>query len=342
MKLKLKVFLGLVISAVFVYLAFRDVDFSEMLAALQGANYWWLIPAFAFMLLSHWVRAWRWGYFVLPVKKVPIGSLFSALLIGYAANNVFPFRVGEFLRAYAVGKNNGFAKTSAFATVVVERLVDVLSMLTVFGMIILVFRMPENIERTGYVLFVLTIGLMVLLGFLTTRTAATLGFLHRWLPSRLYERVYGAVESFLQGFAALRRAEHYLQVIGTSVIIWLLYGVTVYISFLAFHFVERYDVGFFASYVVLVMVSIGLMIPSSPGFVGTYHWFCMKSLAVFGVPESEALSFAIISHALNTIPFTVIGLFYFWKENLHFSDAVSEKAEIARELESHAVSESKN
>ncbi len=57
------------------------------------------------------------------------------------------------------------------------------------------------------------------------------------------------------------------------------------------------------------------MIPSSPGFVGTYHWFCMKSLSLFGIPESEALSFAVISHALNTIPFTIVGLLYFWKEN---------------------------
>jgi hypothetical protein len=67
------------------------------------------------------------------------------------------------------------------------------------------------------------------------------------------------------------------------------------------------------------------MIPSSPGFVGTYHWFCMKSLALYGIPQSEALSYAVISHAMSTVPFTIVGLLYFWKENLHFSDALAEK-----------------
>ena len=75
------------------------------------------------------------------------------------------------------------------------------------------------------------------------------------------------------------------------------------------------------------------MIPSSPGFVGTYHWFCMKSLALFGVPESAALSYAVISHALNTIPFTIIGLIYFWRENLHFSDAMKQKEEVEPEID---------
>ena len=75
------------------------------------------------------------------------------------------------------------------------------------------------------------------------------------------------------------------------------------------------------------------MIPSSPGFVGTYHWFCMQSLALYGVPDSQALSFAVVSHALNTLPFTVIGLLYFWKENLRLSDAVVEKETIEHEIE---------
>ncbi|MFQ5604196.1 MAG: lysylphosphatidylglycerol synthase transmembrane domain-containing protein [bacterium] len=331
--MKLKVFIGIVISAIFFYLAFREVNFQEMLEALKNANYIWLIPAMSFMLASHWLRAFRWRYFLEPIREVKIQPLFSALMIGYAANNIFPLRLGEFLRAFAIGKSQQISKSSAFATVLVERLIDLLSLLVLLSATVFFFPLPELIKKSGYGIFFMTTSAIILMVFLMEKTDGTIKVLQKILPTKIFGLVQKVVRSFLMGFSVFKKTEHYLSILNFSILVWAFYIGTVYTSFFAFDFPQRYDLNMFSSVVILVIVSIGIMIPSSPGFVGTYHWFCMKGLALFGVPESEALSFAVISHAMNTIPFTLIGLSYFWKDNLRFADAMAEKEMVEQEAE---------
>jgi len=330
--LKLKVLLGILISGIFVYLSFRDVNFQEMLVALKGANYFWLLPVFFFMLTSHWLRAARWRYFLKPIKDLQPHPCFSALMIGYAANNILPLRLGEFLRAFAIGKSQNIPKSSAFATIIVERLIDLLSLLVLLASMVLLYPLPDMIKNSGYLIFALTVGAIVFLIFLMEKTEATINLLQKILPAKLFQFVQKVVRAFLQGFVVLKKSEHYFRIVLYSVLIWALYAAVVYVSFFAFKLNEEYGLNLLSSVVVLVIVTIGIMIPSSPGFVGTYHWFCMQSLALYGVPQSEALSFAVISHAMNTIPYTIIGLVYFWKENLRFSDAVAEKQLVEHEM----------
>ncbi len=323
--MKARIAIGIGVSLIFVYFAFREVNFQEMLATIQNAKYQWLLPAIAAMLTSHWLRAKRWQYLIEPIKQTKVHPLFSALMIGYAANNIFPLRLGEFLRAYALAKSQNISKTSSFATVVVDRLLDILSLLLVLAITVFLYPLPENIKRGAYVISAGTVGVIVFIVLLMEKTDATLAFLSKILPGKIYEVVQKIARSFLQGFMVFKKSEHYLMVLLLSLGVWLLYAVVVYISFFIFNLDIKYGLDIYSALVVLVVISIGLMIPSSPGFVGTYHAFCIWSLGLFGVAKSDAGSFAVISHAMNTIPFTIVGLLYFWHENLHFSDAVSEK-----------------
>lgn len=371
--MRLRILVGLVISGIFIFLAFRKVDFHEMWTTLIQANYLWLVPALIFMFVSHWLRAIRWRYFLDHIKPVKTHPLFSALMIGYAANNVFPLRLGEVLRAYAIGRSEGISKSSALATVIVERLIDVLSLLAILAVTVLLISQRPGIashddivliKNSGYIIFAITMALIVLLIFLMEKTEATIRVIG-WLvlrvpsavfrrlstvlkrlfgrskfeatmeapvklflvhlPEKVFESIQKIVRSFLQGFMVFKRSEHYFTVIMFSIAIWLLYAGVIYVAFFAFDFDTKYNLNIFASLVVLVTVSIGIMIPSSPGFVGTYHWFCMVSLAFFKVSQSEALGFAVISHAVNFLPVTVVGLIYFWKENLRLSVAMQEQ-----------------
>jgi uncharacterized protein (TIRG00374 family) len=344
---KIRVTIGIVFSVVFLYLAFRQVNVQEMLAALKGANYLWLAPAVLFLFASLILRAIRWGYFVEPLKKVKFHSLFSAMMIGYAANNVLPLRLGEFMRAYAIGKSQRISKSSAFATVIVERLIDVLSLLLILAVTILLFSKQQSIsnnndivliKNSGYIIFGLTISVIFTMVLLMERTETTIRILQRLLPERIFNIVQKIIRSFLQGFTVFKRSEHYLSIFLLSIMLWILYAGILYVSFFAFDFHTISDINVLASLVVLVTVSIGIMIPSSPGYVGTYHYFCMQSLSLFNVPQSDALSFAIITHLLSNIPLTVVGLIYFWKENVHFADALAEKELVEHELEEEKVS----
>lgn len=330
---------GLATSAVCVYLAFRKVDFSNMLAAWQTANYWWLVPAVLLMFLSLWLRAVRWGYFMEPIKHVRTPKLFSAMMIGYMANNLFPLRLGEFLRAYAIGKSAGVSKAASFATIIVERIFDVLSLLAILALTVFYHTFPDWIEKTAWMIFVASVGFIIFVVFLMEKTEQTLhavDVMLRPAPAQLSEKVRAILRSFLEGFAVFKRAEHYWTILWQSVLIWLSYAGIVYVSLIAFGLDTAYNLPLITSLVVLVMVSIGIMIPSSPGYVGTYHLLCIQGLAFFSVPTSEAAGFAVVLHVVNFIPVTLVGLLYFWRENLRFHDAVTEK-EIVRRRQAEPV-----
>ncbi len=137
----LHLFIGCLISAFFLWLAFRKVDFQTLWVTLRSINYWWTIPFVVVTLLSMYVRSIRWHYLLLPSYKIPTRRLFSPLMIGFAFNGIFPARAGEFARAYVLGKKEKMTFSAAFATVIVERIFDGLTMLFLFA-ITLMF-LPE-------------------------------------------------------------------------------------------------------------------------------------------------------------------------------------------------------
>lgn len=323
-----RLLLGLVISAACVYFAFRKVDFGNMLQALQTANYWWLVPAVLLMFISLWLRAVRWRYFMEPIKRVGTPKLFSAMMIGYMANNLFPLRLGEFLRAYAIGKSAGVSKAASFATIIVERIIDLLSLLAILALTIFYHTFPEWIERAAWLIFVASVGFVIFIVFLMEKTEQTLRvveYILQPLPLRVSEKARALLRSFLEGFAVFKRAEHYWTILWQSVVMWLSYAGIVYVTLIAFRLNTAYDLPWVTSLVVLVMVGIGIMIPSSPGYVGTYHLLCIQAMAFFSVPTSQAAGFAVVLHVVNFIPVTLVGLLYFWREHMKIPDATLQK-----------------
>jgi uncharacterized protein (TIRG00374 family) len=327
-----RLLLGLLISGFCVYLVFlkfqEENGIDKMLQALQTADYRWLAPAVLFMFLSLWLRALRWRYFMEPIKKVSTAKLFSAMMIGYMGNNVFPLRLGEFLRAYAIGKSAQVSKAASFATIIVERIIDLLSLLAILALTIFYHRFPDWIEKTGWLIFAVSAGFVIFIIFLMEKTERTLNlveFVLTPLPRRLSERARKILRSFLEGFAVFKRAEHYWTIAWQSVVMWLFYAGIVYVTLLAFGLNTTYHLPWITSLVVLVMVSIGIMIPSSPGYVGTYHLLCIQAMAFFKVPASEAAGFAVVLHVVNFIPVTLVGVLYFWRENFSIKDATGER-----------------
>ncbi len=322
--MRLKLLLSLAISSIFIYLAFRGIDYRMMLEALRQANYWLLIPGIAFMFVSHWLRAVRWGYFMAPIKKIDTPTLFSAVMIGYYANNVFPLRLGEILRPYALGKATGVSRMSTFGTIFVERLLDVLSLLLLLAFSVFFHDYPDWIEKGALVIFLGTLGCTIFIVFLMLRTHDTLkivDFFMKPFPQRARDLVHKLLHSFLDGFSIFKKSEHFWTITWQSVLIWLFYAVIIYFTLEAFSFNQRFALPLGASLVVLVMVSLGIMVPAAPGFVGSFHWICQQALMLFNVPKSESLSFAVILHIANFVPVTLVGLYYYYKQEINLSEA---------------------
>jgi len=139
-----KSWLGFVISVGILYLAFHRIDFRLLLESLQDANYLYLIPIVAIIFLSMALRALRWGYLLRPLKKIGFPNLFEGILIGFMANNVLPVRMGEFVRAYIIGRSEKISKTASFGTIVVERLFDGFTVLALLVVVLTFIQLPPG------------------------------------------------------------------------------------------------------------------------------------------------------------------------------------------------------
>ncbi len=338
--MKKRLAVGVLISLGALYLAFRNVDLSAMVNAMQEASYIWLIPALAAMMVSVWLRAIRWRYFLHGTKDVATHRLFAVTMIGYMANNVLPLRVGELVRAYALGSTERIPVATVFSTVVVERILDLLSLVILLGFTLLFYPFPGWVRQLGFFAFLGITAVTLWCFFLARQSQRATNILHRLtslFPERFREKIVETTRAFLEGLAIFRRTEHYGIVIFYTLAMWILYASIIYFSFLAFDFVRTYDLPSVASLVVLVMVSIGISIPSSPGFVGTYDLLAQQSLALFGVPSSEALGYAVVLHLVNYIPLTAIGLFYAVKLNIDYARLAKEAAELPAEVVAEAA-----
>jgi glycosyltransferase 2 family protein len=326
--------LGLLVSAIFIYLAFRKIEFLQMWQALQQANYLWLFPAVGFMFISLWLRAIRWGYFMEPIKPgIGLHKLFAAMMIGYYGNNVFPLRAGEVLRAYAIGKSAGVSRMAAFATIFVERLIDVFSLLLLIGFSIFFHEYPAWIEKGSIAIFAgtaLVTIFMVALMLHTEKTLRVMSRLTRPFPEKVQQFVNNLLGSFLEGFAIFKKSEHYWTITWQSVVMWVLYAAVNYAVLEAFSLNEQLPIG--ASFVILVIVNISIMIPAAPGYVGTFHLAAQQGVMLFGISKSAALSFALILHIANFIPITLVGFIYFYREQFSLREAVAAEGQAGEEL----------
>ena len=331
-----KLVVGIIISAVFLYLAFRQVDLEKVADAIKKAEYWYLLPGSVFLFLSLWIRAYRWGVFFKPIKQMKMNNLFSALMIGYMANTVFPFKLGEFLRAHSIGKMENFSKVTSLATVVVERILDVIFLLVLLGIALLFqpFTGYEYVKSGGLLMFLVATVAILFLIFLVIRTEAALKFYEkvtRMLPEKLRDAGRAILNSLTEGLLVLKKPEYYLVTAITSVAIWFCYVALIVIFIFAFSLQDEIINGgvgkiFVAGITVLVMSGLSVSVPSSPGYIGTYHYLVSQGLIIYGVQPSEALSFAVVTHIFGIFPPAILGMYYFLRQHISFHDALEKES----------------
>ena len=327
---KLKIFLGISSSAFFLALALRNVSFTELLKALSRANYVFVIPALFLTFLGYWFRAIRWRYMLMPIKRITISQLFNVTVIGFMANNVLPVRIGELVRAYILGKKENLSKSLAFATIIIERLLDGLTILSFLIPIVLLFSFPRWLKQAGIVLlffYITIIIFLLLLHFFSRQLIQTIWKLIAPFSPRLAQRLGRMLTSFCDGLKIFKTKKQIFWICCFSYGIWIGASLVFMVFLYAFHITFP----FYAPFLLLVIIATGIAIPSSPGFIGTVQFFCVTGLAIFGVPESESLGFSIVYHASQYIPITLLGFFFMWKDHLHFKEIAVTQEEYLKE-----------
>ncbi len=328
-KRTLSIVIGIVVSILLIWLLIRGIDFDKMSAALASADYRWLIPNMLLIIFSMFLRAWRWRYMLDPIARVAYRPLLSATSIGFMANNLLPLRLGEFARAYSLSfQEPRVSKSATLATVFVERMVfDLVALLVIFEFVALTAHsavddrlqfgalLAGGVALTG-LLFV------ILLSLNPGRAGEMIGKYVPFASDKIRATVAETISKFSRGVEFMRDPRKLLPVIFYTVIIWIIMGVSNYFVFIAFGF----DLPLTASFVLLVMVSISILIPSSPGFVGVYHAAAAYTLSLYNIPAENALSFSVILHLAQYIPITLLGLYFLRSQHLSLS-ALRKEAE---------------
>ena len=327
--MKKRLLFGIILSIVFLYLAFLNVDLVTFFGIFRRVEYGYAIPVVLASILGFAFRAFRWGYILEPVKKIRFMSLFSSVMISFMANNVLPVRLGEFVRAYSIAKMENISKSSAFATVVVERILDVFFVLFLFLLLIFLFpfalSFPEDLViKTYYFLIFSLIGLFALI-FMVWKKEIVLNIVEKVVsrfPEKIADRVHRIVDSFIKGLDFFRNTHHFIPIIIITILMWFFYIGSYYFAFMAFGFFDNNLQTFMlAGLVILVMGSVGVMIPSAPGAIGTFHYFCGLGLLLVGIADkNQQIAYAFFVHGVNYIGVTAVGLWFFIKENLRFSE----------------------
>jgi uncharacterized membrane protein YbhN (UPF0104 family) len=319
--------LGVVVSAFFLWVAFRQVeDVSRVGEALGRANYLWLLPAIGLYLAGLWVRTVRWRALLMPVKPLPLGSLFGILSIGFLVNNVLPARLGEVARAVLAGRRHDVSRSAVLATVVLERIFDGIVMLLFLGVATYAAGGRVGADWLG-VLVPLTAagfgGAAVALGLLALAPTLALGIAARMLapfPARARDAALAFAAKFITGLGVLGDLKLAAITLATSTLAWLLEaGVYVAVG-QAFGLMPEMD----AYLLALAVANLGTMIPSSPGYVGTFDALVARSLGIFGVDGALALAYAFLVHISIWLPPTLIGFVYLWRYNLRLSKLTRE------------------
>jgi glycosyltransferase 2 family protein len=294
------------VSLAFAYLAVRDVDIGAFASALREMDWWLLAPATLVLAVAIYLRALRWRILFEPRHRPSTGVITASLLIGYLFNNILPARAGEAARVIALKQRAGTARFEALGTVVAERALDVVCLVLLLFAAAPALPVVDWLGRAlaaGAVLSVALIALLLAMAFYGRRPARLLLRPLALLPGISGERTESAAANLVQGFSFLRRPGSALAAAALTLGSWLLIAVSFWLCLVGFDF----GIGFEGGLLVVVAANLAMIIPSGPAALGVFEAATLVALSVYDVDRSSALSYAVVAHALNVIPFIVVG-----------------------------------
>lgn len=312
--------LSLTLAVIFLYIAFYNVNFGEVLKLASEASIGWMVLFIVSVFLGHVIRAIRWKVILNSVKPdASFKNLFGALMIGYGVNCVTP-KLGEVTRAIMIGKWEKLSRSSMLGTVIVERVIDIISL----GLAVLVsaYVWRENLydnfpwlQSTLYIAGLLMLAVLLLIYLTVTYKDKFYGYIIRML-SRLSEKYalkLGHIfEMLTEGFSSLKGTRNYIFTIVLTIVILTIYSLSSYIGFFMLHMNEIMPVTFEMGWVLMSIAAIGVVIPT-PGATGSYHTLAKSTLVLlFGFGETIGAAYAFLTHIISYVIFIFTALIVYF------------------------------
>lgn len=317
------VWVGVAISAAAIALALRGLHVGDVGRTLRETQLVWLLPAIGALLLGLYPRVRRWQVLFYPRTGMSQYNLYGSMTVGYMLNNLLPLRVGELGRAFLIGKIENVDYAQALATIFVERLLDIL---VLFGLLLILLPLVNEPRwATGSAVFLGlgTLGVAALLATVGSARQFAVAAMRKLLSVTSADTQIRAerwLDAALTGFATLSRPRVLVEALFWSVLGWAFSSVFFFCSLLALDIHLNYAAPLF----VMVAINLGMVIPSTSGYVGVYHAIVVEAMTkVFAVDREGAAAFAILSHALFYVTPIILGTGYLWHRRELWRDLMS-------------------
>ncbi len=308
--MKKKLAAGALISAILVYLSVRGIDFGQVAHILHDVRSGYALLFLFIILVMQGLRSVRWGLMLSPLDRVDPFSLFSVTSVGFLAIAALPARLGELARPYLITKKSRIKMPAALGTILAERVFDSVTILLIFAVVLLSApALPSWLTTSAVIVFLITLAMLAVMIVISARRDAAIKVLNPLIdrsPGRFAGKLRKMLHHLIDGFLIFRHFRLLAAVALLSLAIWIIDVLAVYSLFLAFDF----RLSLMAATVLVVILLIGIAIPTAPGFIGNWHYACVLGLTLFDIPKAEALAFAIIYHFLSIAMIIVLGLIF--------------------------------
>ncbi len=346
MRSHLKTFLIAVVTLALIAWFLRQADFAQVWLEIRTAQVGALVLMLAVTALTYVLRAARWVCLLRPLGAVHFNQAFRTTVMGFAANTVLPARIGEFLRPYLLARRERLSVSATFATIILERLLDLVAVLMLFGLF--VFAFDPGMASTDGALYatvkagglmaaagaVVALVMVALLASAPVSVSRAIDRVSRVLPDTLARRVSHTAHMFVRGLSVSRDPRGLLEAVAWSLPLWLSIAAGIWLVTVAF----RMTIPFTGSFLIVALLVVGVSVPT-PGAVGGFHEaFRLGATVFFGVANDRAVGAAIVLHALSFLPVVLVGAVFMVQDGLNLN-RVRALGEEARHQEEEAEAE---
>jgi uncharacterized protein (TIRG00374 family) len=319
----LQLTLGLALSAFFLWLAVRGEDWSKTAEAAARTDWRYIALMVVSGVYGLYARCQRWRFMLERATRrpLPMGPIFSASAVGFMANMVLPFRVGEVARPYLVARHTGVSLSTTVASVVLERVFDLFALFG-FGLwVASSLDVPPIVAHLTWVVggvLLAMFGGILAVHFNRKRLLPLVDRVWLMLPSSIGQKLMHVEHEFLDALAIIADAPALAKLVIWSLYVWLVIALNFSLGLLALGL----DVPFLPGGVtVTTLVALAVSVPGAPGFVGQFEWGCKVALEqIYSVPGDEALAFSVVVHAVQWSTQVVLGLVYLVREGLSLTE----------------------
>jgi len=324
----LHLLIGLLVSGTALVIALKDAKLDVLvrrlsdlrwdLLILSGVIYFFIVIVFRALIVRTLLK---------HIRPVGVDVAYRYIFIGFLANNVLPFRLGEIVRPVLFGRRVMIPIAAVLAAMALERMLDMSMIAVLTGISSIVSPVPLKVKLAAAVTAVAMITLFALLGYMAGRSISGKKLLPSWIPDKISGPLETQALAFARGLSSLREKKQFALAILCSACLWLAMIPVLHLRIHSFGLDLPFDAGLF----MLVSLSFSLALPSMPGYVGVYHLAVVFAMGVYGVAREDAQALALFSHAIDLVTVSAVGFVCLMIEGLKWGSIISADKEFRQE-----------